>query len=128
MTDADTTLDEYADSQASPHIVMPSQYERGTLTLPELELLAAVYDDALAIAFGLRRATLTAQRAAIDWIYSNEPPAPGDIGKGWTFLQCCDYLNMDPDAVREQVERGAPKSDRKRQRCLRARGRRRYVS
>lgn len=60
---------------------------------PFLQLLLAIIERAA------KDAVSREHRDAIWWFADRAPRQPG----GFTFVECCDYLGLNPDATRERL-------------------------
>lgn len=93
-----TTLgDVFDDVVAVDSIDLESQ--RPVLDTPELRLVAAVMEDAARIlALKTLRANEHLKRQALSWVKGTVDSMPG-----FSFAECCAWLRLDEDYMREQV-------------------------
>ena len=66
------------------------------LDVPERELIAAVLERAL---LDYTDVSCVEGMDAQFWIYSNET-------RPWSYVWCCAVLDIDPDAIRDQLAKG----------------------
>jgi hypothetical protein len=74
---------------------------RVPVCLPEVSLVVAIFEDAVGCVLQARRGVTPEQSAeAFEWIASN--------GREWpfAFVNVCDFLGMDPEAVRARLRIG----------------------
>jgi hypothetical protein len=83
----------------SPITLLPSQLRDRTGDCPERRLVAAVMEDAIALIRRQAKGPDAAREAALEWVRADDREWP------FSFVNLCDVLRLDVDAVREALLR-----------------------
>jgi len=89
------------DQDEYPTVILPAQFAPDPSWSPEQDLVFAVLFDALNALTKVKTAQHLSRSdrfQTIYWILYDDPSYPW-----YTFSECCVYLQLDPDALRERV-------------------------
>jgi hypothetical protein len=98
-----TTVEDAFDVPSGP---VNRDAQQPLLDTPELRLVAAVFEDAARVlALSTTRANDHLKRQALSWVEATVESVPG-----FSFVECCRWLRLDEDWMREQFLRLATRN------------------